>query len=148
MNNLTGGETPDAEHPGIGAVFNDERYPGLWRWFHAFEEHMASLPSVETNGDADWQAILKSLQEAPELEKKSWLINTPRPVQTTVNKEAGLKEGSNIAVAPDDTGRNDATVGTLIASSPEELLCYQALTTGQHDGMKRSCWQAAWHVSC
>jgi glutathione S-transferase len=52
MENLTGGGTPDATHPGIGSIFNEQRHPGLMRWFYNFENYLAKLSSTETKDPA------------------------------------------------------------------------------------------------
>lgn len=121
MENLTGGGTPDAEHPGAVAVFNADRYPGIWNWYHSFRRYFEALPEVETT-NPDWDGVLQDLKAAPELESEAWLLPTPRAAQTEVDAKCGLTEGSLIAVAPDDTGKASPTIGTLVASSPEEFV--------------------------
>lgn len=121
MANLTGGETPDANHPGSGAVFNAERYPGLWHWYYQVEDYFASLPSVETK-DPDWNETLHRMKEADEPEPEEWLLPTPSPTQSEVDAKCGLVRGKLASIAPDDTGKADPTVGTLVASSPEEFV--------------------------
>lgn len=125
MENLTGGGTKDAKYPGIGTIFNKERYPGLLRWFSNFEEYIAALPSTETKApesDAGWQAVLHSLRNAPSADEEDLLLPTPNTVQSGVDAKAGLNLGSMVSIYPDETGRFDPTIGELLAASPEEFV--------------------------
>ena len=121
MENLTGGGTKDAKHPGIEAVFNKNRYPRLLNWFESFKEHIAALPSTETK-DPDWNTVLETLRAAPDVEIESSLLPTPNAVRGEVDHNAGLKIGTDVSIYPDETGRFDPTVGQLIAASPEEFV--------------------------
>ncbi|KAF7189345.1 hypothetical protein HII31_09323 [Pseudocercospora fuligena] len=121
MENLTGGGIPDSPHPGAGAVFNADRYPGIWDWYHSFSRYFDALPNVEAT-DPDWQDVLKQLKGTPELARSAWLLPTPRPAQAEIDSKCGLTEGSLVSIAPDDTGKADPTIGTLVASSPEEFV--------------------------
>lgn len=120
MENLTAGGTKNAKYPGIGSIFNKERYPGLLRWFDSFEAHTVKLPSTETK-DPDWNSVLQSLQSAPDVQTKDCLLPS-NAVHPDIDANAGLKTGSMVSIYPDETGRFDPTIGELLAASPEEFV--------------------------
>ena len=121
MENLTGGGTKDTKHPGIGNVFNVQRYPGLCGWFQRFEKYMAELPLTEIK-DPDWNRVRQALREAPEVGVEASLLPTRNTVHGEVDTDAGLETGSTVSIYPDETGRFDPTIGELIAASPEEFV--------------------------
>ena len=49
------------------------------------------------------------------------LLPTPAPQHVEFDRKLGLP-GVRVTVAPDDTGRDDSTLGTLVALSPEEVI--------------------------
>lgn len=121
MENLTGGGTPDAKHPGIGAVFNESRYPNLYNWFEGIEKYLSELPLTETK-DPGWKETLERLRNTADIAKDSWLLPTPSDAQPEVDSNAGLQLGSLVSLYPDELGRFDPTIGELLATSPEEFV--------------------------
>jgi glutathione S-transferase len=100
--NLTSGGTTDLSKDVTGSVFNEKRYPNLWRWFHAFETHMEGLPVVQKQCSEDEAArILKGYRG----EKMDFLW-TPATPHWDLDGQNGLITGVKVSVAPDDTGRN------------------------------------------
>ncbi|GAB1741570.1 hypothetical protein NU219Hw_g6796t1 [Hortaea werneckii] len=121
INNLTGGDTSDTETVGATSVFNAKRYPALFTWYTTFQRYIENLPSTETK-DPDFSEILEQIKQSPSLGKKSLLLPTPRSSHAELDAKTGLKEGTVVTVAPDDTGRADPTIGTLVIMSPEETV--------------------------
>ena len=50
------------------------------------------------------------------------LLPTPAPQHVEFDRKLGLLPGVQVTVAPDDTGRGDSTLGTLVALSLEEVI--------------------------
>jgi glutathione S-transferase len=121
VGNLTGGGARDTDTEGADTVFNAQRYPRLYTWFKTLERYLANLPNVEEK-DPEFEKVLERIQESPNLGRKSLLLPTPRSSHSDLDKKCGLVEGAAVSVAPDDTGRDDPTVGTLVALSPEEIV--------------------------
>lgn len=125
IDDLTGGGTSDGTGEGMEPVFNKERYPGLHSWYVRFEEHVGNLPVVEERvekGDEKGvRDVMKRLNEA-ERSEEVLLLPTPKKRSEDLESRLGFKFGAKVSVAPDDTGRGDPTVGTLIAMSPEEAV--------------------------
>ncbi|RMZ06164.1 hypothetical protein D0864_02302 [Hortaea werneckii] len=121
INNLTGGDASDTETVGATSVFNAKRYPALFTWYTTFQRYIENLPSTETK-DPDFSKILEQIKQSPSLGKKSLLLPTPRSSHAELDEKTGLKEGTVVTVAPDDTGRADPTIGTLVTMSPEEAV--------------------------
>lgn len=121
INNLTGGGTADTNEEGATAVFNAQRYPALYAWYKTLERYLENLPSTETK-DPAFTDVLEQLKSSPSLGRKSLLLPTPRSSHAELDRKCGLLEGVLVSVAPDDTGRDDPTTGTLVALSPEEIV--------------------------
>jgi len=118
--NLTGGGTEDESMGGADTVFNKERYPNLCRWFDAFEDHVNGLPVVENDcAEEDAVQILKRYNS---LGKKMDMLHASTPPHEELNRRNGILPGTEVSVAPDDTGRADPTIGVLIVMSPEEIV--------------------------
>lgn len=121
--NLTGGESGE-QGEGSHAVFNQERYPGVCHWFERMKRYVDSLPLVETRvelgRDETVGAILHQLRDL-RLGAVPLLI-TPGVPMKELDDRNGLTIGAHISVTPDDTGRDDPSVGTLLALSPEEVV--------------------------
>ena len=44
IHNLSGGGTRDTEEVEVvKGIFNEERFPGTWKWFHAFEKYLEKI---------------------------------------------------------------------------------------------------------
>jgi len=116
ISNLTGGGTQDTVgKEGAESVFNKERYPATYLWFERFKIHMERLQSVEkkiSEGEAE-----KILSSTPDTGPKA--LPTPARPHTQLDKKSGLTQGATVSIAPDDTGRNDPTVGELLLATPE-----------------------------
>lgn len=125
IENLTGGGTVDGSGKGMQEVFNEQRYPAIWKWFHRFKEHMEGLPSHETRIEQEDEQGLETLMQRVEqspAQEAIWLLPTPRRALTQLEERNGLKIGSKVSIYPADTGRLNPTVGTLIALTPEEAV--------------------------
>lgn len=120
--NLTGGGTGDTDTDVTRSVWNAERYPGLWRWFHAFEKYNQGLQDLETvvgQGDEAWKG---ELEKASFWDEESVLVPAAAEPHTLLDEQRGLKPGVIVSVAPDDTGRGDPTVGRLVKIGVEEIV--------------------------
>lgn len=120
--NLTGGGTQDTAEDVAGKVFNEERYPGLWRWFHAFEKYIDSLPDVQVTvpeSDTRWK---DALRRTPLLADGNVLVPAAVEQHPSLDVERGLKNGARVSIAPDDTGRENPTIGTLVKIGVEEVV--------------------------
>ncbi|KAK0260617.1 hypothetical protein LTR91_000589 [Friedmanniomyces endolithicus] len=121
IHNLTAGGTEDTDTEGAEAVFNAQRYPGVFTWYRTMQRYLENLPSVE-NKDPAFGEVLQQIKKSPNLGRRSLLLPTPRSSHTELDRKCGLVEGSLVSVAPDDTGMNDPTIGTLVALSSEEVV--------------------------
>ncbi|KAF2032398.1 hypothetical protein EK21DRAFT_99036 [Setomelanomma holmii] len=120
--NLTGGGTKDTAEDVAGKVFNEKRYPGLWRWFHAFEKYIDSLPDLETTvaeSDTRWK---DALRQSPLLSEEGLLVTAAVEQHPSLDAQRGLVKGAKVSIAPDDTGRDNPTVGTLVKIGVEEVV--------------------------
>ncbi|KAK5675662.1 hypothetical protein LTS10_011762 [Elasticomyces elasticus] len=121
INNLTAGGTEDTDTDGAEAVFNAQRYPGTFTWYRTMQRYLESLPTVE-HKDPAFSEVLQQIKKSPSLGRKSLLLPTPRSAHAEFDRKCGLVEGAMVSVAPDDTGMNDPTFGTLVTLSPEEVV--------------------------
>jgi hypothetical protein len=116
--NLSGGGTQDTgDDEQVSKVFNEQRYPGLWTWFHAFEAYIDKLPDLQRMNPEAW---LEAIKEAPILAENRLLV--PTAVEGTIDLQRDLVPGVSVSVTPDDTGRNNPTVGTLVKIGVEEVV--------------------------
>jgi glutathione S-transferase len=116
IENLSGGATKDTNEDGAGKVFNETRYPGLWSWFHAFEKYIESLPDTQSTNPERW---LDEINESKMVAEDQVLLPS---VVEYVEVQSDLVPGVSVIVAPDDTGRNSPTVGTLVKIGVEEVV--------------------------
>jgi glutathione S-transferase len=125
VNNLTGGAVREGEGEGAKSVLNLERYPGLSAWFERFRSHIESVPSkemrVERADDKGLQNVLDTLKKAT-LSDEVPILPTPSGPHADLDKRNGLVRGAEVNIAPDDTGRDSPTIGTLLAATPEEVV--------------------------
>jgi glutathione S-transferase len=120
--NLTGGGTSDTESNVTTSVWNERRYPGLWRWLSRFEAHIASLPDLEVvvpKGDTTWK---KRVSEARLWDDDRMLVPAVTGTHEILDRQRGLVPGIVASVTPDDTGRGDPTVGVLVKIGIEEVV--------------------------
>lgn len=121
LENLTAGGTSDTETEGATSVFNAQRYPGVFTWYKTLQRYLDKLPSTEDK-DPNFSEILEQIKKSPSLGRKSLLLPTPRSSHAELDKKCGLTEGALVSVAPDDTGRDNPTIGMLVILSPEEIV--------------------------
>ncbi|KAF2637318.1 hypothetical protein P280DRAFT_114643 [Massarina eburnea CBS 473.64] len=119
---LTGGGARDARGDFVGVVFNRERFPGLWDWFRRFEEYLGSLPDREMRRSGDEEAWKNDLKATPLLKEEDMLVPVAVGRHAMLDGERGLVKGAVVSVAPDDTGRDNPTVGTLVGLGVEEVV--------------------------
>lgn len=74
----------------------------------------------ETRASHDSSAI--DLLRKSQLPQAPRLVRTPNKVHAELSQQTGLLPGAKVSIAPDDTGRDNPTIGTLIALSPEEVV--------------------------
>jgi glutathione S-transferase len=115
--NLSGGGVRDEGEDVVGRVFNEKRYPGLWSWFHAFEEYVARLPDLQKTSPEGW---LDGIKGSGMLPGNELLVPSAGEYQTELQKE--LVPGVRVSIAPDDTGRDNPTVGILVKIGVEEVV--------------------------
>jgi glutathione S-transferase len=99
-------ESDHMELEGMKPVFNAQRYPGLYTWFKAMKTYLDNLPSTEQSGD-DVDEVLKQMRESPAIGRQSLLLPTPRSTHVETDEKRGMKEGVMVAIAPDDTGKDE-----------------------------------------
>lgn len=121
INNLTAGGTENTNTDGASLVFNSQRYPRLFTWHKTLRQYLDNLPATEDK-DPEFNSVLDEMKNSPSLGRRSLLLPTPRSSHAELDSKCGLAEGSMVSIAPDDTGRDDPTVGTLVALSPEEVV--------------------------
>lgn len=125
IKNLTSGRTEDTEGDIVSDVFCEERYPGVWKWFHAFEAYISSLPNLETiidDSGAGQEIWKEELRSSRPLEDGELLVPAAVGEHPRLDVQRGLVPGVSVSVAPDDTGRDDPTVGTLVKIGVEEVV--------------------------
>ena len=122
---LTAGGAEDGGGEGMGSVLNKERHPGLVAWMERFRAYIASQTSTETRIEkTDENSIemeLKKLKET-QLAEQIPLVPTPAGPHQELDRRNGLVPGAEVSVAPDDTGRDSPSTGTLLAITPEEVV--------------------------
>ncbi|EME46511.1 hypothetical protein DOTSEDRAFT_126826 [Dothistroma septosporum NZE10] len=121
IENITMGQTPDETNEGAASVFNQERYPGVLSWFQRMQHYFDELQSVEDQV-TKLESVLEQMKQSPALGPKSLLLPTPRAAHAELDRKNGLHRDALVSVAPDDTGKDDPTIGTLVALSPEEVV--------------------------
>ncbi|KAJ4361878.1 hypothetical protein N0V83_010819 [Neocucurbitaria cava] len=117
--NLSGGGTEDTSTGVAEEVFNKERFPGLWRWFHAFEAYIASLPDLQVTSDESWK---QALRQTPLLPEDQVLVPAAVEQHPSLDAQRGLVPGVSVSIVPDDTGRRNPTVGRLVRIGVEEVV--------------------------
>lgn len=120
--NLSGGGTQDTAEPVTDSVFNKTRYPGLWNWFHTFESYIALLPNREVTvpeSDTRWK---EALRQTPLVSDDKLVVPAAVEQHPSLDVQRGLVPGVSVSIAPDDTGRDNPTVGTLVSLGVEEVI--------------------------
>jgi glutathione S-transferase len=122
ISNLSGGGTKDTDDDIVGMVFNEKRYPGLTQWLKAFEAYVDDLPDLQTTvpgEDTRWKDALRrtSLSRNEDL-----LVPTVVGQHIALDISRGLVPGVSISIVPDDTGRDNPTMGTLVKIGSEEVV--------------------------
>lgn len=120
--NLSGGGTEDTSTGATEGVFNKERFPGLWRWFHSFEAYIASLPDRQvtlSESDEGWKQALRQALLLPE---DQLLVPAAVEQHPSFDAQRGLLPGVSVSIVPDDTGRGNPTVGRLVRIGVEEVV--------------------------
>jgi len=135
VNNLTGGELPEMTLEGIEGLFNETRFPGIWRWFENVEDYWRGLSEVEAKRfeDEDEEGVrqvLETMNSASRLEDDIPMLTTSQPWNEALDAISGLFVGQRVLVAPDDTGRDDPVQGTLLKLSAEEVVIQPAELEG------------------
>ncbi|OAG06223.1 uncharacterized protein CC84DRAFT_1092043 [Paraphaeosphaeria sporulosa] len=118
--NLTGGNVGEDGEDIAQVVFNEERYPGVWAWFNRFEAYISSLPDLQTeitSADTRWKEDIRRMEGEASL----GLVPTPAGPNKELDGRRGLVEGVLVSVVPDDTGKGNPTVGTLMHVGVEEI---------------------------
>ena len=127
VENLTGG---DAGGVGEGdltmdPVFNEERYPKLLEWYKSVQAYFREQPSTETKINSSKtgkiEEFLKRMKNLP-FQPEIPMLRTPALPFDELDSKSGLVKGAAVAIIPDDTGRGDPTVGTIVGTSPEEIV--------------------------
>jgi hypothetical protein len=120
--NLSGGGTGDTDISVTDSVFNEQRFPGVWKWFHAFETYIATLPdreSVVSSTNTRWKQELRDTRLLPDDEL---LVPTAAKPHSPLDTQRGLVPGALVSITPDDTGRDNPTLGTLVKIGVEEVV--------------------------
>ncbi|KAJ4304876.1 hypothetical protein N0V90_000404 [Kalmusia sp. IMI 367209] len=119
--NLTGGDVNEGGEGSAEKVFNRERCPGVWAWLERFEEYVSGLPDLEKKietGDTTWKKHMRGLKEREGL----GLVPAGADANLGLDKQRGLVPWAVVSVAPDDTGRDNPTVGRLVKIGVEEVI--------------------------
>lgn len=120
--NLTGGGTKDTSEEVTKDVWNEQRYPGLWHWFHQFEKYINSLPDLEVvvkEGDHAWK---QALEETELWKNDNVMVPAAATSHEQFDSQRGFRPGVMVSVVPDDTGRGDPTAGQLVRMGVEEVV--------------------------
>jgi hypothetical protein len=122
IENLSGGGAKEGGPDITSQVFNETRYPGLWAWFHAFESYIASLPDLQTTLPTTSTSWIQELRASPLLADDKLLVPAAVEQHPSLDAARGLVPGVSVSIAPDDTGRDNPTVGTLVRIGVEEVV--------------------------
>lgn len=120
--NLTGGGTSDTSTSVTDSVFSKERYPGVWNWFHTLESYLDSLTDLEATLNQDSAEWRNALKLAKPLGESELLVPTSADQHPSLDVQRGLVPGVSVSIAPDDTGRDDPTIGELVKIGVEEVV--------------------------
>ena len=120
IHNLTAGDAEDFDAEGAAPIFNEHRYPGILAWFRTMKRYLDKLPSTEDR-DPTFSDVLERIKNSTMLDE-SLLLPTSQPSHKELDEQCGLIKGTLVSVAPDDTGKDDPTIGRLVALSPEEVV--------------------------
>ncbi|GME39405.1 hypothetical protein FB451DRAFT_40340 [Neofusicoccum parvum] len=122
VGDLTGGEEGDGggevaegengEGRGlVGRVWNEGRYPGLWRWFEAFRAYVEALPveeeRVEGSEEEKMRVVVERLGACGECGLRESMMKTSAVGEGGVDELIGLVPGAEVVIAPDDTGKDE-----------------------------------------
>jgi glutathione S-transferase len=121
ISDMTGGRTDDTDVDVLGQVFNGERYPGLMRWFKAFEAYVDGLPDLQVTVPGEDMQWRETLRQTPLLSDEDLLIPTVVGQHVSLDTQRGLIPGASVSVVPDDTGRSNPTMGMLLKIGSEEV---------------------------
>lgn len=122
IGDLSGGGASDTDDDVVGQVFNGKRYPGLMRWFGAFEKYVGGLPDTQVTvpeGDTQWK---EALRRTPLLGDEDLLVPSAVAPHEALDTRRGMVPGVGVSVVPDDTGRGNPTKGTLVKIGSEEVV--------------------------
>lgn len=125
LGDLTAGGARDGIGEGMDDIFNEKRYPGVAGWFARTEKYFENLQLHETRierGDDKKVGDIMSVLDACEQPGPVPLVPTAVPQNRELDERNGLKIGERVSVVPDDTGRDDPTLGTLVGLSTEEVV--------------------------
>ncbi|ETN42685.1 uncharacterized protein HMPREF1541_01842 [Cyphellophora europaea CBS 101466] len=123
--NLTAGGVEEGGEEGADIVLNSDRYPLVEAWYSRTQKYFGDLPLRETRveqGDSEGLAKITSTIEQTRLDPEIPLLTTAAPPHRELDARNGLSPGVRVSIAPDDTGMNDPSFGTLLATSPEEIV--------------------------
>jgi len=120
--NLTGGGVQEGGEGGAKTVFNERRFPGLWNWFQRFESHVSSLPYLETTVTSEQMDWREALEDSPVRLESDILVPAAVESNSTLDESRGLIKGRAVSVVPDDTGKDNPTLGELVALGVEEVV--------------------------
>jgi glutathione S-transferase len=134
--NLTRGGTEDTDGEGASSVFNEGRYPRLGDWYKRILVAIAGLPDVETRIEgSDMVAARQAIEQLNQYPKRGaeYMVKTPAGQHVELDAKTGLVvgQGLRVSIAPDDTGRDDPTIGTLVGLSPEETVIEPSKLDGE-----------------
>lgn len=78
---------------------------------------------IERSDEAAVKKAIEALKGYPKLGAEC-MIRTPAGQHAELDSKTGLTigQGLKVSIAPDDTGRDDPTIGTLVGLNPEEVV--------------------------
>lgn len=103
-------------------MFNAERYPGVWAWFQRLEAWLAGLKDLEVCVDGATPGWKETLRETELLAEDDLLVPVAVEQHPSLDVQRGLVQGALVSVAPEDTGRDHPTIGTLVKIGVEEVV--------------------------
>lgn len=135
VEDLTGGALKEGGEPGADLVLNSDRYPLLEGWYSRTKKYLDELPTNETKiSKDDSDGIARVVEEIfdTKLDDTVPLLPTPVARHDELDQRNGLSRGSRISIAPVDTGMHDPSIGSVLATSPEEIVIAPEDINGRH----------------
>ncbi|KAK8237068.1 hypothetical protein HDK77DRAFT_379675 [Phyllosticta capitalensis] len=121
VDEMIAGPAAEDDKVPVEVVFNSERYPCVVAWFKRFETYVEALPKVEKVVE-DPAGALRALKESAMVPIEDAQLHPVAPKLDVLAESLRLTRGATVSITPNDTGRDNPTVGILIDFSAEQVV--------------------------